>query len=104
MLLNRIRPEIDPILRKYQNGFRKNRSKTGQFLTILRIIEGVKDKNLPLTFHFSKAFEAINREMMKIVLSKYGIPSETVNAIMSIYKNTRSMVRSPDGDTMDSLD
>ena len=42
--------------------------------------------------------------MMKIVLSKYGIPSETVNSILIIYKKTRSMVRSSDGDTMDSLD
>ena len=102
MLLNRIRPEIDPILRKNQNGFRKNRSKTGQILTIRRILEGVKDKNLPLTLlfiDFSKAFNTINREMMKIVLIKYGLPSETVNAIMILYKNTRSMVRSPDGDT-----
>ena len=29
MLLNLIRPEIDPILRKNQNGFRQNRSTTG---------------------------------------------------------------------------
>ena len=102
MLLNRIRPEIYPILRKNQNGFRKNRSTTGQILTIRRILEGVKDKNRPLTLlfiDFSKAFDTINREMMKIVLIKYGLPSETVNAIMILYKNTRSMVRSPDGDT-----
>ena len=101
MLLNIIRPEIDPILRKNQNGFRKKRSTTGQILTIRRIIEGVKDKNRPLTLlfiEFFKAFDTINREMMKIVLSKYGLPSETVNAIMILYKNTRSMVRSPDGD------
>ena len=39
MLLNRIKPEIDPILRKNQNGFRKNRSTTGQILTIRRIIK-----------------------------------------------------------------
>ena len=37
--------------------------------------------------------------MMKIVLIKYGLSSETVNAIMILYKITRSMVRSPDGDT-----
>ena len=69
MLLNRIRTEIDPILRKNQNGFRKNRSTTGQILTIRRILEGVKDKHLPLTLlfiDFSKAFDTINRKMMKM--------------------------------------
>ena len=36
---------------------------------------------------------------MKEILLKYGIPEETVCVIMILYKNTRSMVRSPDGDT-----
>ena len=68
MLLNRIRPEIDPILRKKQNGFRTNKSTTGQILTIRRIIEGAKSKNLPLTLlfiDFSKAFDTMNRKKMK---------------------------------------
>ena len=38
LLLNRIRPEIDPILRKNQNGFRSNHSTSGQILTIRRIL------------------------------------------------------------------
>ena len=37
-----IRPKIEDILRKNQNGFRTNRSTTGQILTILCLIEGVK--------------------------------------------------------------
>ena len=60
MLLNRIRPNIEDILRKNQNGFRTNRSTTGQILTIRRLIEGVKSKNLPailLFIDFSKAFD-----------------------------------------------
>ena len=36
---------------------------------------------------------------MKEILLKYGIPEETVCTIMMLYNNTRSMVRSPDGDT-----
>ena len=36
---------------------------------------------------------------MKHILKSYGIPAETVNAIMMLYMNTRFMVRSPDGDT-----
>ena len=39
---NRIEPKIDNILRKNQNGFRRNRSTTSQILTIHRILEGVR--------------------------------------------------------------
>ena len=33
------------------------------------------------------------------ILSAYGVPKETVDAIMILYQDTCSMVRSPDGDT-----
>ena len=36
---------------------------------------------------------------MRSIIIHYEIPEETVNAIMMLYKNTRSMVRSPDGGT-----
>ena len=36
---------------------------------------------------------------MKEILSNYDILEETVYAIIMPYKNTRSMARSPDGDT-----
>ena len=71
MILNRIRPEIDPILRKIQNGFRENRSTSGHILTIRRILEGVKSKNLPLKLlfiDFSKAFVFIKRNKMEQIL------------------------------------
>ena len=41
LLLNRIRAEVDPILRKNQNGFRPGRSTLGQILTLRRIIEEI---------------------------------------------------------------
>ena len=37
---------------------------------------------------------------MKDILIIYGISTEIVNDILILYKNTRSMVRSPDGDTI----
>jgi hypothetical protein len=46
LLLNRIRQEIEHLLRKNQNGFRANRSTTGQILTVRRILEGVNSRNL----------------------------------------------------------
>ena len=44
LLRNRIEPKIDNILRKNQNGFRRNRSTTSQILTIRRILEGVRQR------------------------------------------------------------
>ena len=76
MLLNRIRPAVDIILRKNQNSFRTNRSTSGQILTVRRIIEGTNANNLTATilfFNFSKAFDSIHRGKMAEILNGYGI-------------------------------
>ena len=102
LLRNRIEPKIDNILRKNQNGFRRNRSTTSQILTIRRILEGVRAKNLQVTLifvDFTKAFDSIHRGKMEQILLAYGIPKETVAAITILYRNTKIKVRSPDGDT-----
>ena len=102
LILNRIRPHLEKVLRRNQNGFRQNRSTVGQILTIRRLIEEVKKKNLKATLlfvDFSKAFDSIHRGKMEEILRAYGIPDKIVQAIMMLYKNTRSLVRSPDGDT-----
>ena len=102
LLRNRIEPKIDNILRKNQNGFRRNRSTTSQILTIRRILEGVRAKNLQaslLFVDFSKAFDSIQRGKMEQILLAYGLPKETVAAITILYRNIKVKVRSPDGDT-----
>ena len=99
---NRIEPKIDNILIKNQNGFRRNRSTISQLLTIRRILEGVRAKNLQATLifvDFTKAFDSIHRGKMEQILLAYGIPKETVAAITILYRNTKVKVRSPDGDT-----
>ena len=52
LLRNRIEPKIDSIHRKNQNGFRRYRSTTSQILTIRRILEGERAKNLRATIPF----------------------------------------------------
>ena len=84
MILNRIRPVLDPLLRHNQNGFRQKRTTVGQILEIRRILEGIKDKNLPALFKFidfKKAFDSIHRGNMAKVLRSYGIPDKLVDAI-----------------------
>ena len=67
-----------------------------------RIIEGVKTRQIPATLlfaDFSKAFDSVHREKMEKIKLAYGIPKEIVTAIMILYKDIKSMVRFPDGDT-----
>ena len=90
------------MLRKNQNGFRINRSTTSQILTIRRILEGVRAKNILATLlfvDFTKAFDSTHRGKMEQFLLAYDIPKETVAAITILYRNTKVKVRSPDGDT-----
>ena len=94
LLRNCIELKIDNILRKNQNGFRRNRSMTLQILTIHRILEGAGAKNLLATLlfvDFNKAFNSIHRGKMEQILLAYDLPKETVAAI--------TKVCSPDGDT-----
>ena len=100
---NHIEPKIEKILRKNQNGFRRNRSTASQILTIHRYLEGICAKNLDVTIlfvDFSNAFDAIHRGKLEQILLSYGLSKETVAAIMMLYKNTKVKVRSPDGDRL----
>ena len=102
MLLDRLRPSIDPKLRNNQNGFRKGRSEVEQILTLFRLVEGIKSKNLPaiITFvDFRRAFDSIHRGKLMEILRAYGVPVEIVDAVNMMYTNTTTQVLSPGGDT-----
>ena len=51
-----------------------------------------------LFVNISKAFDSIHRLKIEQILVVYGLPKETVAAIIMLYKNTKVKVRSPDGD------
>ena len=71
MLLNRLRPVLNPLLRNSQNGFRQGRTTVGHLLAIRRLLEGVKRLNLSgaMTFiDFKKAFHTIHREKLMDIL------------------------------------
>ena len=102
MTLNRIRPHIEAILRINQNGFRQKRSTTSHILALRRMIEGIKDKNLPgvlLFVDFKKAFDSVHRDKLFKILIAYGIPRKIVDLIKLMYLNTKARVVTPDGET-----
>ena len=95
ILLNRIRPHVDPTPRKNQVGFRPGRSCAKQIHILRRIMEGFQEYQLPLTvtfMDFKKAIDSINRPVMFPVLRHYGIPNPIVNAIKVLYSNSSSAV------------
>ena len=59
MILNRIRPKIDPLLRGNQSGFRPGRSTTTQVLALRRIIEGVKKKTPASSHDFYRLLQSL---------------------------------------------
>lgn len=102
LLLNRIVPAIDPLLRRNQNGFRRGRSTISQILAIRRILEEMKrlNKDVTLCFvDFRKAFDSVSRDVMFEILSLYGIPPQIIGAIKALYTNTSATIISSDGET-----
>ena len=66
------------------------------------MLEGVRAKGLQATIlfvDFNKDFDSIHRGKMEQILLVYGLPKETVTAIMIVYRNTQVKERSPEGDT-----
>ena len=102
LILNRLLPKFEPLLRKNQNGFRAGRSTLSQILTLRRIIEEMTNCNQEAVFvfvDFSKAFDSIDRAKMFEILALYGIPQPIIEAIRVLYANTSSTVLTPDGET-----
>ena len=84
------------------HAIRTGRSILPQILTLRRLIEGIKQKQLPaiLTFvDFSKAFDSTHRGKLMEILKAYGIPTKIVDAISLLYKDTEAQVIISDGNT-----
>ena len=111
MLLNRIVPHIETLLRKNQNGFRRGRSTLSQILCLRRLIEESQALNndlalqalnndLALVFvDFSKAFDLVDRNKMFEILELYGIPPKIIDCIKVLYTDTSATILTPDGET-----
>ena len=97
-MLQRIRSQVEPILRNKQNGFKHKRSATTQILALRRLI-GVKPHNLkaiPTFVDIKKVFDAIHLEELMPILRAYGVPAK-LSMQSSCF--TKIQVLSPDEDT-----
>ena len=80
LLRNYIKPKIEKIFRKSQNGFRRNRSTISWILTVRPILKDLRAKNQEATIlfvDFSKAFDFVHRGKMEQILLAYGLPKKS---------------------------
>ena len=101
LILNRLVPSLDPILKRNQNGFRRGRS-TSQISSLRCINEEMRNANREMTLifvDFKKAFDSVDRQAMFKIPHLYGIPQEIVNTIKVLYTDTKARVLTSDGET-----
>ena len=95
IILNRLNPQVERILSDEQAGFRKGRSTVEQIfncrILMERHIESQKD-----LYHnfidFKKAFDHVWHDGLWSSLQKYGINSNIISMIKSLYCNSTSAV------------
>jgi hypothetical protein len=101
MLLLRIRPHLDPLLRQNRNGFRPRCGTTQQVLALRRVFKQCRVKQgtrcVATFIDFSKAFDSVSRSMMQKILMAYGVPEMVVSVIMYMYNGSKAHVMTPDG-------
>ncbi len=102
MILNRVRPVIDPLVRPTQNGFRENRTTVSQIAALRRLLEGIQAKNLTAVLTFidvKKALDSVHIQKMFAILCAYEVPEKLTQAICGTYTHTFAQVCTPDGDS-----
>ncbi|KAJ8408552.1 hypothetical protein AAFF_G00251870 [Aldrovandia affinis] len=104
VLLQRLKTEVDNILREEQAGFRKGRSSSEQIFTLRNIIEQCLELQTTLIINyidFKKAFDSVHHESLWQIVQLYGVPSKYVNIFRALYRNSTCRVRTSSGTTDD---
>ena len=102
LLLSPISEHIEPILRRNQNGFRKDRLTLPQILAPRGIIKEIRTSSRKATLvfiDFSKSFDSTNKKAMLHIPSMYGIPDEIIATIKRMYENPETFLDTADGPT-----
>ena len=105
LLLERLRSVLDKYLRYNQNGFRQFRSTAQHVLAVRRIFECINmtqnSKCVAIFVDFCKAFDSISWAQMEAILYAYQVPTELVQAIMSVYDGAKAGLRDENGVVLD---
>eukprot|EP00798_Chlamydomonas_sp_ICE-L_P006783 gene6783-biopygen2694 len=88
VLIDRLKPTIEPTLHEAQCGFRASRGCADQLFTMRRICELSKARRAPLFAAFvdyRKAFDSVNREAMWTLMAARGVDPHLVSLVKEMY-------------------
>ena len=98
VLLNRIKPRAEALLRENQCGFRKGRGCTDQLFSLRVLIEKAREYHHPLYICFvdlRKAYDSVSRTTLWSILEHcYHLPPKLLTVIKALHDNTSAAVRS----------
>ena len=102
MILRRIRPSIEGLLRDSQFGFRPDRSTAGAQLLLNDLTtRATRDKRgiLVAFIDFAKAFPSVSYHAIRSALDAFRVGPAMTRTIMSLYTDLQGIVRTPYGNT-----
>lgn len=96
VLLQRLRPIVDPALRPHQAAYRSARSTNDNVTAARLILEHRREFQLStvvLSFDLKSAFDRIDRQWMLHSLRQFHVPEHLVSLVAALNVNTKSKVR-----------
>ena len=102
VLLSRLKPIIDPQLSQCQSGFRAGRSTTEQVMALICVIDTCRVTNMTASLvfvDFRKAFDALHRSLIQVILSQYNVPNCLMSDIIQMNSDTSACVSTELGPT-----
>ena len=94
-LLNRLKPIIDPRPSQWQSGFRDGRSSTEQLMALRCVVDTCSVTKMTASLVFDdcrKAFDALHRSSIPVVLSQCNVPNCLISDIIHMYSDTSACV------------
>jgi hypothetical protein len=95
IILARLTPYVNEVIRDHQYGFHCNRSTIDQIFYIWKILQKKWDYNGTvhrLLIDFKKAYDSVKREVLYNILLEFGIPKKLVRLIKMCLNEAYSKV------------
>ena len=90
--------KAEGILPEEQCGFRPARSTVDMLLVVRRLQELGRARRIMCFIDLQKAYDSVDRELLRVVLARFGVPEKMLTVIRQFHKGMRARVCTDDGE------